>query len=289
MPPQRPSVAELVGRLPEADTPGQPSKFTGPEPEKAESLCAEVIAGGPSSLLELIRLIREPAHPEFKDFRAEYLLHLLAVRAGRPGLEGERRMLAETLASQLANAGLGVAVRRLLIRELQVAGGKEAVKALGSQLLDGELGEDAAQALVAIREGAAAELRGALAASPTGKGRGAIVQALGALRDAESVGLHKQAAGDADREVRIAAVWSLGNLGDPTAAETVLKAADAGDGWERIQAVKACLLLAENLLKVGKKPEALRIGAHLREARKEAADRYVREAAEQALAGGSGS
>ncbi len=64
----------------------------------------------------------------------------------------------------------------------------------------------------------------------------------------------------------------------------LLKAGDKADGWERTQATKACLLLAEKLLAVGKKSEAVRIYKHLRDTRTDPAERYVSDAAKTGLA-----
>jgi hypothetical protein len=57
----------------------------------------------------------------------------------------------------------------------------------------------------------------------------------------------------------------------------------AEDGWERTQATKACLLLAERLLASGRKEDAVKIYTHLRDIRKDSPDRYVSEVAAKAL------
>ena len=56
------------------------------------------------------------------------------------------------------------------------------------------------------------------------------------------------------------------------------------EAYERIQNTKACLLLAERLLAAGNKSEAPRVCIHLRNTRTDAVDRYLRDAAEKALA-----
>src|SRR5688572_33379826 len=106
------SVAELIAQLPDTDlevrarTPlpedpaaaekekkrraaedrwGRASKFTGPEPSFADQLAKQIFEGGRKSLRELLALIRDPSHVDYKDYKAEYLLHILAVNAGYPG------------------------------------------------------------------------------------------------------------------------------------------------------------------------------------------------------------
>lgn len=280
----KPNVAELVSQMPDSDRPGQESTFTGPEPERAEKLFEELLAGGSASIVELIASIRAPGDPEFKSYRAEYLLHCLAVYVGRAGREAQRKLLADTLAAQLGNAQLAKAVRGLLARELQVVGTNDAVKALGGLLLDEELCSYAATALAAIREGASAQLRRALPRA-AGACRPAIIQNLGALRDGDSASALKKALSDGDREVRLAAAWALAQLAQPSAVELLLKAADAPPGYERIKTTQACLVLAENLLAAGNKREAGRIYAHLRDTRSDPAEKYVRDSAAKALAG----
>jgi len=82
----------------------------------------------------------------------------------------------------------------------------------------------------------------------------------------------------------MAAVWALANIGDSGSADTLLKTADKAEGWERIQATKGCLLLAEKLIAAGKKSEAAKIYKHLRDTQTKPAERYVSDAAKIGLA-----
>ncbi|MBN1420517.1 MAG: hypothetical protein JXP34_17190, partial [Planctomycetes bacterium] len=54
------NVAGLVAKLPEPDDPGKASKFTGPDPEAADAMCAAIVEGGKDAMLELIGLVRDP-------------------------------------------------------------------------------------------------------------------------------------------------------------------------------------------------------------------------------------
>ena len=136
-------------------------------------------------------------------------------------------------------------------------------------------------ALVAIGDGAAEPLRSAL---PNAKGRCrlTILHSLAALGDAGAAEAFKQALKDDDREVRIAAGAGLAKLGDAGAVELLIKAAETEPGWERVQATKHCLVLAEKLTASGKKTEARRIYQHLRDTRQDASEAYIRQAAEKA-------
>src|SRR5439155_16039598 len=80
---------------------GAASKFTGPEPDKAEKIFAAILSGGRESILELLELVREPGDADYKNYKAGYVLHGLVIYVGRAGREIQRRLLAATLASQL--------------------------------------------------------------------------------------------------------------------------------------------------------------------------------------------
>jgi HEAT repeat protein len=156
------------------------------------------------------------------------------------------------------------------------------VPILGALLLDEELVEAATMALLAIREGAAAQFRAALSQAQ-GKCRLNVIQALGDVKDAESVDSLTSALRDADREIRLAAGWGLARIGDAGSVELLINEADTRTGWERIQASKHCLVLAGQLSSIGKHDSAKRIYTHFRDTRTTAAERHVREAAERAL------
>jgi hypothetical protein len=175
-----------------------------------------------------------------------------------------------------------IAVQAFFIRELRVIGGPEDVPALGRHLLDDALYGDTVQALLTIREGAAAQFRRVLDQAK-GPNRMAIIEALGVLQDAESAGALRPALSDADPDIRRAAGWALANLGDGQASEALLKAADRAEGWERIEATRHCMLLAERLAATGRTPQARQIYARVRDTRKDPGESHVHDAADQAL------
>jgi len=278
----KPDIKALVGQMPDSDKPGETSKFTGPDPGKAEDIYAGILSGGRDSLLELIAVLRDPNDPSPKDFRAEYVLHGLAIYVGRPEKKQQRKMFAETLALQLGNPKVPIAVQEFLIRELQVAGGAEVVKALGKMLANEQLCEAAAQALIAIGDGAAKQLRSALSKAK-GRCRVTIVQNLGVVRDASSARVLRKCLSDPNSDMRLAAAWALARIGDSGSVALLLKTADVEPGWERIKATQACLLLAENLAAKRKKRDAAKIYTHLRDSRTDPKERYVRDVAEKRL------
>lgn len=281
-------VAELVSKLPDPDENGLLSNI---DKESVENVIAEIHKAGRDGIVGLIDMLVEPGKAD--DFKPRYALHCLAVYVCKLKDRKHRRAFAEILASQL-DRDRPKEIKGYLIRQLQVAGGEEVAGALGKFLLDEELCEYAAQALVApaasrLRskpaggDGAAEQLRDALAGAK-GKCRLTVIQNLGVVRDHKSVDALKQAVGDEDRDIRLAAAWGLANIGDPGSVDVLLKEADVQDPYERIKAAQACLLLAENLLAAGKKKDAMKIYAHLRDTRTDPAEQYLRELAEGALA-----
>jgi len=273
---QASAVAELINRLPDPDDRGLLSNI---DKNIVDEVTATLHEGGRDSLTALVDMLVESG--DGGDVKPRYALHCLAVYVCKLNSEQQRRAFGKALASQLER-DRPKAVQKYLIEQLQVAGGKEAVPVLGRMLLDEDLCESAAQALVAIGEGTAEQLQSALP-KVEGKSRLTIIQNLGVVRDAGSASVLKRALGDKDRESRLAAGWALANMGDAGSVDLLLRAAGDSAGYERIKATKACLLLAERLLAAGKKDLAIRIYQHLRDTRKGTDDDYVCDAADKGL------
>jgi hypothetical protein len=276
MPHQKPNVAELVNQMPEVDRPGHPSKFTAPDPDAAAKIFDEILSRK-ESLIELLELVREPADPDFENYKAGYVLHGIAIHVGRRDKEKQRKMFSETLASRLGNEKHSKDTREFFIRELQFVGGPDAVSALGKHLLDEQLSEPATQALLAIGKGAADPIRQALGKA-AGRVRITLAQAAGVVRDSGAVPLLAPLLKNDDRDTRIIAAWSLARIAEPASVDALLELADGSEGWERQQATKSCLLLADTLAAKGNKTQSNRIYQHLRETRKD--DRFLLETIE---------
>ena len=268
----------LVAQMPDAD--GRGMYCTDIDKDKIEKVVAQIHQGGKDYVLGLIEMLGEPGSDE--DVKPHYALQCLANHVLRSRDEQARRDFAAVLAGQLGS-DRSKYVRGYLCQELQWAGRREACPALGKLLDDEELVAPAAMALVAIRDGAAEQFRAALAGAK-GTCKLPIVQGLGALGDKQSLPALAALLTDDDREIRLAAGWGLARMGDAGAVDALIKAAGVPDGWERIEATKHCLVLAEKLAAVGDKTRAARIYAYLRDSRTDAHEKYVRDLAEKALA-----
>ena len=278
------NVAAIVNQLPDADRPGTASKFTGPAPEEAKKLVAAVLSGGREAILELAEMIRDANGKGEKNFKPGYLLHAIALRVGDKGREKEKLVFTEALASLLGGVNPPPGAQEYLLRELQCAGGPEVVKTLGELLEKPGIWEHALSVLVAIGTGAGEPLRKALAGAK-GRRRLAILQALGSIRDTASTAALASATEDKDENTRLVAGWSLARIATPACVQPVVKAAAKAKNWEKIQANKAALLLAENLAASGNKDKAREACNLLINANQEEDDSYVREAAERIIAG----
>jgi HEAT repeat protein len=271
-------LKSLVEQMPDADGRGMYTENI--DKEKIEKAVAAIHEGGRENVLGLIDMLAEPGSEE--DVKPRYALHCLVNYVLVVNDEAGRRQVCEALASQLGGDRPKY-IQAFLCQELGWVGRREDTAALAKLLTDEELSAPASMALAAIREGAAAEFR---AAWPKAQGapRRNIMDGLAALAEPESGPLFQEAIDDEDREVRIAAAAGLASLGDADSAEILLKAADGAEGWERIQATKHCLVLAEKLGESGDKDAARHIYEHLRKTRGADSEQYIREAAERGLA-----
>jgi hypothetical protein len=267
----------LVDQMPDPDGRGMFTQDI--DKDKIEKAIAAIHKGGKANVEGLIEMLGEPGSVE--DVKPHYALHCVANYTLIAKDERGRQQLCETLCKALGDDHSDY-IKSFLCQTLQWAGRKESVSALGKLLTNEALCDPAAMALVAIKDGAADELCEALP-NAQGKCRLAIIDALAALAEAKSATAFKDALQDSDREVRIAAGAGLSKLGDAGSAALLTKAADVEPGWERVQATKNCMVLAENLAAAGKKDDAKKIYTHLRDTRKDASEKYIRDAAEKAL------
>jgi HEAT repeat protein len=273
------ALKAAVARMPDPDKRGMYCENI--DNEKIEAAVAEIHKGGRENVLGLIGMLGEPGAAD--NVKPHYALHGLVNHVLIIKDEKGRKALCETIAEQLGNAELSDSNRSYLCQELQWAGRGESTPALGKLLLNANLTEPASMALVAIGgEAAMQQFRSALPKAE-GKCRLNVVRSLATLGDAQSAEGLRAALTDPDREVRIAAGAGLAAIGDAAAVDALIKAADVEPGWERIQATKNCLVLAERLTAAGKQADARKIYEHLSKTRTDPSERYIQTIALSAL------
>jgi len=147
--------------------------------EEAEALGRALVSGGPATVGELVEMVGD----EFGDpkgVKPKYALHAVAIYAARPGADGERKMVAETLAKELEGKHSDE-LKAFVCRQLQLCGRKEEVPVLAKLLGSDRLCEPATQALLAISgQPALAAVRAALPGA-TGRRQATIRQAVDIL------------------------------------------------------------------------------------------------------------
>jgi hypothetical protein len=234
-------------------------------------------AMGAEGVTGLVALLKPDA--EGGDVHVRHCLHGQAMSAGG-WPEKDRQAFTKALAGTLKEDHPKPA-KGFVIRQLQVAGGVEVAVILGEWLLDDELWEDAAQALLAIGDTAEQFLK----ALPKAKDKQllTIVQALGVLKVNNAAERISELVTADDASLRQVAARALADMADAGAVDTLLKAADTAKGFERTKQTGTCLQLAENLLALGRKKDAARIYKHLRDTRKDPDEAHIHEAAEQGL------
>lgn len=275
-------LKELVAQMPDPDMRGMYTENI--DKEKIDKAIAAIHAGGAENVRGLIDMLGQPGIAD--DVKPRFALHCLTNHTLIVRDEAGRKALSETLAAELGGSR-PASIQATLCEELGWAGHEEAIQPLGKLLTNEELCAPAAMALISIRKGTAAAFR---AAWPQAKGkcRMQVIHGLAMLADPESKDIFKEALTDEDREVRLAAMFGLAKVGDAAVGDLLLKRVAETKGWERTQAAKNCLVLAERLAAEGKKSEGQRDAAkklyeRLAELHKGEHESHVREAVERGL------
>jgi len=256
------------------------------DPAVSEQAMQALLRGGAATVGKLVELVG----PEFGDeqgVKPKYALHGLAHYASRPGADADRKIVAETLARELAQEHSDE-LKAFVCRQLQLCGRPEEVPALATLLTSDRLCEPATQALSAIGgEKAMAAVRSALPLASGGR-RTTLINALGRFQDKKSAAEVRKSADAEDRDQRLVAWYALANMADAGSTELLLKAAETRAPYERSQATDACLRLARRLAEEGDSSSAEKICRALLAQRTAADDVHVRCAALETLAGALG-
>jgi len=250
--------------------------------QKVEQILEEILKAGSDTIATLIVMTGQ----EFgvaDGVKPKYAVHGLVHHVCRPGDDGRRKVVAQTLAKQF-DYDHSDELKAFVCRQLQFCGREEEIMALARLLPSERLCEPATQAIGAIGgDKAAAALRGALPEA-TGGRRLTLVNALGRLGDKGAAPEIRKDLGAEDDDLRVVARFALGNIGDGDSADALLKAAEGKRSYERDQATDACLRLARALGQEGKAADAERICRKVMDMRKAEDEVHERCAALACLA-----
>ncbi len=218
--------------------------FPGKDAAETETRCAAVLKTGPDGIRELCGRLLPPGGAD--DTKIRYAVNGLARHVSAPGREQDRATFARAVCDTLRSAR-NDEVRAFLIRQLQLAGKDESVKALAGFLDAPRLCGPAARALAANGSNAAA---GTLAAAVKTAGAAQkidLVLALGSIRNSDDAKTVTGFLSGGSPELRAAARWALANTEAPAAVAPLMAAAEKANGTARFAAVADCLLLARRL------------------------------------------
>ncbi|MBP1679587.1 MAG: hypothetical protein H6Q29_1498, partial [Bacteroidetes bacterium] len=179
---------------------------------------------GPAAIQELCTDL-DTAGPDRKA-RAEFALQNVALSVTKQGAERERLQYVSALAGALERHPSDRAAS-FILAQLQLTGRGESIAPASRFLNDPHLCEPAAQAMVAIREGADAAFLSALPRAEK-ECRITIIQSLGVLRSSRAVDALRDESASEDSGIRRAALEALENIEAPRAGSDSLSAAARG-------------------------------------------------------------
>jgi HEAT repeat protein len=250
-PPGHPSAGftldQLLLRMPSRDT------------LEAQWIFSSMLRMGPDSVLDICNRL-EPGGTR-RNAGAEYALQGVAGYVVGRGSETERLAFVSALARALDQPRPPEQCSFILAR-LQVAGRSESIPTASRFLGEEILCEPAAQAMVAIREGAEPAFLAALPAVQKSC-RVTILKSLGDLRARGAVeAIMKEAASD-DPGVRLAAAYALANIGDSRGESIVTTGVARSPIRDRDECLSYHLLYARRRIEAGDSAPAITLGNEL--------------------------
>ena len=212
------------------------------------------------------------------DTKPRMALEGLAWYTGSSGTPAQRAAYIEVLTAALSK-DRQPGVKAFLIRQLQLVGDDSAVPTLGKLLLDAEVYDFAAQALVTIGSDAARAALRAAYSEAQGPCRIAIIQALGVLRDSDSADRLAEDANGPDRGIQLAALPALANMDSPAFREAARKF-ECQTHYERSQLDALLFRTSAHAAEEGEPEAEAALTAEL-----QSADPHIRSAALSSAAG----
>lgn len=233
-------------------------RFPAETAAERDEAAAALIELGPVAVAGLCSRLADPGTAD--DSLVRFALEAVAVRAGRPGAEDDRRAVVAAIAAALENAG-GDENRAFLISLLQRTGNEEIAAPLAPLLFHPALAGPAARALTAAGgpQAEAALLRALEGAR--GKPDLAIILGLGEMRARPAVPALLRLAEHRDSEIRAAALDALAGIGDQAARPVLERVRVSAPAAERAGAAFRLLRFARRQAESGRTADAAEIAA----------------------------
>ncbi|MBM2844763.1 MAG: hypothetical protein HW407_75 [Bacteroidetes bacterium] len=257
------TLDQLLARMPARDT------------VEARWMFSSILHMGQRAVQEVCQKLE--AGGTDRNAQAEFALQGLATYVIRQGGEADRLVFVSGVKKAL-DAQLPVQHTAFLLARLQVAGKGESIESISRFLANEQLCGPAAQAMMAIREGAEAPMLAALPGAGSNC-RITLMKSLGELRSRAAVEALLKEAGLNDPAIRPTALFALANIGDIRAEEMLTRAAESVQTTEKNEFTGNLLLFARRQLEAGKSAKALDLCRSLLVQRASKTENHFRAAA----------
>ena len=263
-------IADLLAQLPARDA-GQ-----------LENNMKEISELGEAGFVTLINGLTAPG--KGNNAPIEYAVGGFSAYAMQNGKEAERAMSVRAYCKALEMAS-DKQNKEFLISQLELVGKDDAVAALEPYLMDAQLADPSARALVKINSEASKNALANALTKATGAAQLSVIEAVGLTRNKQAIASLTSLATSKDKNLVKATLAALARIADPASAPVLAAAASqAGFQYENTNAVAANLLYAEMLIKDGNASVARQVAKQLTENAKAENQVHTRTAALKILA-----
>ncbi|MBU4494315.1 MAG: DUF1080 domain-containing protein [Acidobacteria bacterium] len=237
-----PTIEELV------------AQFPAPDPAVRDRLVDALLKRAPDSIHTVCRMIAPPG--KTNDTAAQFAVNGMVIFLQNNRGEKERESFCRILIEEL-NRSREREVKAFFIRQLQLIGQEETVKALRPYLTDATLYDPAAQAMRTI-SGREAE-KALLAALKTSRGsvRITLIKTLGEMQSRAAVRMIEKDARSDDPILRQTALFALAGIGAPSSKDTLSRTRLNAPFQERSRAPSLLLLFARRMAENGFRKQSL--------------------------------
>ena len=237
-----PTIEELVAQFPAADA------------ATRDRLVEALLKRAPDSIHAVCRMIVPPGKRD--DTAAQFAVNGMIVSLQKSKNDQDRKRFCLILIEELNRSGERE-VKAFFIRQLQLIGQEETVKALRRYLKDTSLFEPAAQAMKAIGGRDAEKALLTALKEARGAARVTLVKTLGEMQSRAAVKIIEKDAASDDSLLRQTALFALANIGDPSSENTLSRTRVNASFQERTHAPTLLLHFARRMAENGFRKQSL--------------------------------